>query len=294
MEKIFNQRIYIVLLGALIGGIVGAVIMLYGDSIRDIVNNNYLFIWFFINIFTFSLYLILGIFSWKKAVSYRKYFGKEIIFAATITCLLILFPDTFISVLYPDIIPIITDLSLKILIIIITGVLSVGLPTLLIIWSIQIRLREKLTQTHFSNLSIHQYIRLHNELTFTTLALGLMIGLLVLAAASLRKAHLEAHYIAVSDYPIEFVLLYGAYFTFLLMLIYVPVFLSLNAAGHRICQTLFPIHLTNTDTWATQVSNHEKCQKLLYLKLNPLQNWLKQLAILAPILGSIIAALLEN
>lgn len=294
MTNFLNQKPYVVFLAVLTGSMTGAIIMLYGGTSSTLAVNSYLVLWFFINIVTFSLYVIVGVLLWTTAIKYKHYFRKDMLISAILILALVLLPDSIAIIFSSYITNIIAYLKIKIFIIIFAGILSIGIPAFFTIWTIQIVLQENFPTIRINDLSLNSYIRLRNELTSATLALGFMIGLLTLAAASLRKANLAAKIIGNSDYPIEIVLVYGLYFTTLLMLVYVPVFLSMNAIGHRICNHLFPLPPTNSDRWLSQISKRDKCQELLQLKLNPLQNWPSELAILAPLLSSIIAALLEK
>src|SRR5918996_2116660 len=69
---------------------------------------------------------------------------------------------------------------------------------------------------------------------------GAVIGLAVLAAGALRKATVP-EFVADRAFPQEGILLYGAFFTALLLLVYVPAHLALKRLGLLIREHYFSL-----------------------------------------------------
>ena len=70
--------------------------------------------------------------------------------------------------------------------------------------------------------------------------LGAMVTLATLAKGALRQAFLETGGHA-SDFPPEYVLLQGAYFTGLLALVYIPTYTVLAAVGGDLVDSVYPV-----------------------------------------------------
>lgn len=284
---------------AAISGSFGAAIMLYDiqatpDSINFTTTSEF-FTWVFINTIIFALYPILAVPLWKNVLGYKRYFKREVILAALVAVVLTALPDS-LAILY---LPLTKQISLahaayKIVIIMGIGMFSVMLPAIITVWLIQIAMHEDFEGTQFDNSHIERYVRLRDDLALMILILGSIIGLLTIAAAALRKAGIASQDISPDSYPLLYVSLYGAYFTFLLSLVYFPVYLSLNAVGNKICNSIFNLPSPNSSKWSDTYSKRKNLQVLLQLSSTDLQNWQSSLAILAPFIGGVISSLFEK
>jgi len=299
MNKFTPPNTYIILVTATISALLGAFVMLYDirstpESI-NFINTSDFVAWFFINLITFALFPILGMPLWGSVMTYKRYFRREIIFTATFFTLLIALPDAY-AYYY---LPVSTRLPLahaatKISIIVGVGFFSIGLPAAIVIWLIQSALRQDFNETRFRETHIEKYSRLRDDLALMILILGSIIGLLALATAALRRASISSGVVSADTYPIIFVLLYGAYFTFLLVIMYLPVYLSLGTVGNRICNSMVELPSIKSSKWSEIYSKRKDLQELLRLNLTDVQNWQSGLAILAPFIGGVISTLLEQ
>jgi hypothetical protein len=132
---------------------------------------------------------------------------------------------------------------------------------------------------------------LHRFITF----LGAMIGLATLAKGASRHAFVATGG-RPADFPPEFVLLHGAFFTALLALVYIPTYNRLVAAGVAILDAVFPVNSPDLDLkkLAEWQSNRKSLEELLQLRANALDNLRVSLSILAPLASSAISILLGD
>lgn len=127
---------------------------------------------------------------------------------------------------------------------------------------------------------------------FITL-LGVMVALATLAKGALRQAFLATggH---PAEFPPEYVLLQGAYFTGLLALVYIPTFTVLAAIGADFLEAVYPITGTDLD-WehlARWQANRKSLEELLQLRSGAVDNLRASVSILAPAATSVITVLL--
>jgi hypothetical protein len=128
---------------------------------------------------------------------------------------------------------------------------------------------------------------------------GTVIGLAVLAAGALRRALLlfeptgqAASYLSTAN-----TVLYGAFFTALLLVVYVPAHLTLQ----RLCVDLLDFHFPLTgmpapasvefETW---LEGRQRLENLIQVQVTPWQQLQSSLFILAPLLSAVIAGLLPQ
>jgi hypothetical protein len=127
---------------------------------------------------------------------------------------------------------------------------------------------------------------------FITL-LGAMVALATLAKGALRQAFLATGGKA-SEFPPEYVLLQGAYFTGLLALVYIPTFTILAAIGADLLESLYPITAPDLD-WENLShwqANRKSLEELLQLRSGAVDNLRASVSILAPVATSVITVLL--
>jgi hypothetical protein len=127
---------------------------------------------------------------------------------------------------------------------------------------------------------------------FITL-LGAMVALSALAKGALRQAFLATGGDP-ADFPSEYVLLQGAYFTGLLALVYIPTFTVLAAIGADLLESVYPIKKPDVD-WGNLSrwqANRKSLEELLQLRSGAVDNLRASVSILAPTATSIIAVLL--
>jgi hypothetical protein len=126
---------------------------------------------------------------------------------------------------------------------------------------------------------------------------GAVIGLAVLASGALRKATVPQAFIRDTDFPQEYVLLYGAFFTGLLLLVYVPAHLSLRTLGLKIRDHFFPVDQMpepDDDRFKAWVDKRGVLETFLQLNVSPSQQLQASLFILAPLISAVITSLVPR
>jgi hypothetical protein len=127
---------------------------------------------------------------------------------------------------------------------------------------------------------------------FITL-LGAMVTLATLAKGALRQAFLATGGNP-SEFPTEYVLLQGAYFTGLLALVYIPTFTILANIGADLLETAYPITAADLD-WenlSRWQANRKSLEEILQLRSGAVDNLRASVSILAPVATSVISVLL--
>jgi hypothetical protein len=127
---------------------------------------------------------------------------------------------------------------------------------------------------------------------FITL-LGTMVALATLAKGALRQAILATGGTA-AEFPPEYVLLQGAYFTGLLALVYIPTYSVLAAVGSDLVESVYPVRETALD-WehlSRWQGNRKSLEEILQLRSGAVRNLRASISILAPAASSIIAVML--
>ena len=116
---------------------------------------------------------------------------------------------------------------------------GVGLPALFGIGCVQDIVRRAVPTVDDTDAVRLALVSRHRVRRFLGSA-GAVIGLAVLASGSLRLATVPT-YVSAADFPAVSVLLYGAFFTALLVIVYVPAHLSLQRLCAEIREASFPL-----------------------------------------------------
>ena len=184
--------------------------------------------------------------------------------------------------------------QLKIQVLTILGGL-VGVPALSGIALVQQRVRRRKTE-QIENEDVRTAVEARTEiLRFLSLA-GAVIGLAVLATGALRKATVPV-FVREGGFPREAVLLYGAFLTGLLLLVYVPAHLALKRLALRIRDHYFPpsgMPDPDADSFKGWLDKRTTLETLLQLNVTPSQQLQVSLFILAPLLSAILASLVPK
>jgi hypothetical protein len=136
-------------------------------------------------------------------------------------------------------------------------------------------------------------IGLRTHLQRFIMVLGAMVALATLAKGALRQAILATGGTA-AEFPPEYVLLQGAYFTGLLALVYIPTYTLLATVGADLVESVYPVTAPDLD-WAELSkwkSNRKSLEELLQLQAGAFQNFHASVSILAPVATSVVTVLL--
>jgi hypothetical protein len=115
--------------------------------------------------------------------------------------------------------------------------------------------------------------------------LGAPVGLATLATGALRNALVAAGVKAVSA---TLVLAYGAGYTAMLAIVYVPSYLSMQNAGRRLLESYLPMQLPDSSTYDEYEKTRGAWEDLLQLKVGPADSFKIGTAVLAPIVTALI------
>jgi hypothetical protein len=125
---------------------------------------------------------------------------------------------------------------------------------------------------------------------------GAIIGLAVLAAGALRRAVVPT-FVAEAAFPEEAILLYGAFFTGLLTLVFVPAHLALKRLGVAVREQYFPLGRMpdpTAEAFTSWVAKRAALENVLQLHVSPAQRLQASLSILAPLLSAVTTAVLPT
>jgi hypothetical protein len=177
----------------------------------------------------------------------------------------------------------------------IIGGLVAGVPALSGIALIQRRLSRQATEPMEEEDGPVAIQARSQILRFLSVA-GAVIGLAVLAAGALRKATVP-DFVADSKFPQEGILLYGAFFTGLLLLVYVPAQLALKRLGVQIRNHYFPLSempAPDSDSFKGWLDRRTALEAFLQLSVTPSQQLQASLFILAPLISAVIGSLVPK
>jgi hypothetical protein len=135
-------------------------------------------------------------------------------------------------------------------------------------------------------------------------ALGVILGLLVLATAAQRQTVLaydhQVHCTPTCrkdfqpvDYGYQLVLVYGLFFSILIAAVYLPTHLSLTNVGNQIRDEFFADVPPSAPEWQERTANREKLGSLLELDVGPLGRLKASAAILTPLISGLTGLLLR-
>ena len=125
---------------------------------------------------------------------------------------------------------------------------------------------------------------------------GAVIGLAVLASGALRRATVPA-FLDEESFPADGVILYGAFFTGLLLLVYVPAHLSLRRLCVDIREHYFPVSGMPPPTSAefgSWVEGRARLDSLTQVNVTMTQQLTASLFILAPLISGVLGALVPR
>jgi hypothetical protein len=145
---------------------------------------------------------------------------------------------------------------------------------------------------------IERYLRLRTLLQRILGIEGAIIGAAVLATGGLRNAvvaydGLVANYgITNSPFPREYVLIYGAFFTLMLALLYAPVYFKLLEVGRKNVNAACPAEDPTSPAWLPAYEKRQRLEEHLQLGVATSASFRAGVAILTPLASALVALLL--
>jgi hypothetical protein len=144
--------------------------------------------------------------------------------------------------------------------------------------------RQALTQV------VARYLQLRSRVQGFVSWVGAIIGVATLATGCLRNS------VDSPEFPPEFVIVYGLYFTILLALVFLPALYSVQALGTELARRLSrpePLPSESGD-WKHWSEEQNALAGYLGLQQNPLQVMQSALSVLAPLVGSVSGVVLQK
>ncbi|HSK15246.1 MAG TPA: hypothetical protein VK915_03665 [Gaiellaceae bacterium] len=130
---------------------------------------------------------------------------------------------------------------------------------------------------------LHQQAR--GDLQILLGILGALVTLAVISAAALRGLTLRVD--ADEALPPELVIIDGIVLSFLLGLIYVPAYLTLQQAGQRLRDEIAPMPPISNPAFGERLDQRSRLDALFGLDISPTMSLRSSVAILSPLLGSL-------
>jgi hypothetical protein len=139
---------------------------------------------------------------------------------------------------------------------------------------------------------IESYLELRAVLERVLAVEGAIIGAAILASGALRNLVIASNSNDQSAFPKEHLLLYGAYFSLVLAVVYAPIYQRLLAAGRRLIDDACPAEDPGSDEWTKAYDKRKKLEELLGLDLSTTASFRAAVAITTPLVASIVGLLL--
>ncbi len=180
---------------------------------------------------------------------------------------------------------------------VLTGVaaLGVGLPAIFAICLVQDGVRRH-RRTGLTVTDVTRAIDGRAQMRRLLGAAGTIIGLAVLAAGALQRA-VVPDFVSAVDYPPSAVLLYGAFFTGLLLVVYLPAHLSLRRFCLDIRDSYYPPARMPAPTdpgFADWLDGRNRLDTVTGVNLGVGQQLQASLFILAPLISAVLGALVPK
>lgn len=169
--------------------------------------------------------------------------------------------------------------------------LLVTLVASMAIWLIRGRAEALGRSPAITRSELQTYLRLRVDLERLLGFLGAVIGLAVLGSAELRHVYLSLPNHKKTDFPPEAVILYGVVLSFLVALIYLPTFATLQRTGARIRDSAEGLPEPGDPMLEARLAKRKALDELLKLQISASASFRAGVAILSPILASLTSLL---
>jgi hypothetical protein len=288
---------------AAVGGGLGAFIILYGypfptdTASQTFVRQPSFLLWLFFIITLTALLALLAGPLWLSLRPLQAYFKRgrlDIIMSTILTLALLCVPIPVARLLAPIPTPDLQYHSTKIAIILLLALMTVtpGVVGILLVragtQAAHAELMAEAPPLDFVDM-IRKHLRLRDTLQQYLAVLGLLVGLVTLTTGALRNVQIASG-VSEEDYPLTVVLIFGLYYTALLALLYAPTYLALGEAGRTLRDRAFPF--SSLDNLAEDTKKRMQLEELLQLNIRTEQSLRAGIAILAPLLTSLVSVFL--
>lgn len=262
----------------------------------DFVSNPEFLVWLFLIWILTALFTIIPFYIIPSVNQLRKYCPYKLMThtLSSLTFLLLFFVPYLLTPFFEVKLPFEFKLIYfrqKILVIMLLGFFGSVLPTAIGIWLIQSGIHHTIDTAESIDHKVRRYLDFRALLQRFITIMGVIVGLATLGTGASRSAHIAAG-IPESDFPALLVLLYGAYYTTLTAVLYIPANSQLLNVGRNIRDMLCQKSTEKLDSWKDELANRAAVDELLQLKTT-LKSFQSAVAISAPLISGIVSALLD-
>jgi hypothetical protein len=143
---------------------------------------------------------------------------------------------------------------------------------------------------------IGDFLRIRADLHRLLTIEGAILGAAILSTGALRNAILAYGHEPNPTYsfPPEYVLLYGAYFSAVLALLYAPTYSRLLSVGGQLRDSFFPLESPRSETWSDWYDKRKRLEELLKLQVTAGESFRTGVAILTPLASGLVGLLLHT
>lgn len=142
---------------------------------------------------------------------------------------------------------------------------------------------------------VRKYLFLRGSFLHFLSLLGIMLGLVVIAQGAKRYFISKVGHLCIPSDPLAFgftwdkVMVFGLYFSLILILTFLPTFSLLIATGHKLRDDLLPVPSPHSHEWEDRCQRRERLENLLTLTMTERLRTI--IAVSAPVLGALISLL---
>jgi hypothetical protein len=284
------------------GGAFGSAILLYdraGWPARNVAfsRSGSFLLWAVILVAQPAIWAVAVAFVWSDLVALKGYVRtnrREIVESAAMISVLtgICFAATARIPAFPPFLP---HHELKILIIA-TGGWVAGTIAATGIWLVHGAFKEMCDPARAVRpADLARFLDLRRRLQRFLLVTGSIVGLAILGAGAERNM-VDAYvheYGGPSGFPIEYVLIYGLFFTGLLAFVYFPTQLTMMRVAERIRDRFYPLPDLRDAAWDRQWAQRSTLEGILGIDVGPGATFKAAIGVLTPLLASLTGLLLN-
>ncbi|MCA9735716.1 hypothetical protein KC799_26500 [candidate division KSB1 bacterium] len=247
-------------------------------------------VWLFLIGTQMALWILTAIPLWKSLAQFRDYFAsnkREILLSSFVFVI----PLILYAFVYNPDSPPLAHQRLKVILLTVLGYI-IPLLSVIGIWLIQIALRDSFKKSKTDEENIAKFLNLQMYLKRFLAIAGTIIGVATLTTGALRNARLALN--PDLNMPPELILIYGAFFSAVLALAYLPAYATLQAKGRLLCESFLPMPSPKSEEWKNWYSKRETLENLLNLNISTKESCRIGAAILAPLTGGFISVFLGS
>ncbi len=279
---------------ALLGpGLSSAELILYHNMIQK---PDYI-VWMFFFVGTDVLGLLLAYPLWSSMAQFRPNLTRRKLFdlagASIILLIAFILPDSLVVKTMGIPTPPISGFIPRVVLILLIDFICY-LPALTGIWLIRGVIDEKFRNFERDEKSevalsfLNEHIRLRDLSQEYLMAIGLNIAMIILASGANRNMLIAAGMDS-ARIPQLAVLTYGLYFTGVIILVYLPTYLTLNGTGRKAVEKIYPID--QLQNFSDVLEKRKGLEEKLHLNFNLDQSLRTGLVLLSPLITGLLSIL---